>query len=69
MNITTEELEDRAIALLAVADHRRLPWQPGVRGLPEGDPVAMIGYLAELLELDFFLALDPGTDLADPRPL
>jgi hypothetical protein len=67
MNITAEDLGDRAIELLTVADSRGLCWQGGMRGLPD-DPVAMIGYLAELLEVDLFLALDPGTEVGGAPP-
>lgn len=67
MEITRHELDDRAFTLIAMADRMRLPWQRNVAGLAD-DPVAMIGYLAEVLDLDLRLALDPLTDVSVLRP-
>ena len=57
------DLTARAEQLQALADQLGVPWRERAANLPADDPVAAIGLLADVLEIDFHLALDPAADL------
>ncbi|MEM1384596.1 MAG: hypothetical protein AAF713_07770 [Pseudomonadota bacterium] len=63
MPVTIKELEARATVLQAAADKLGIAWRDRAAALPESDPVAMIGLMADVLELDLHLALDPEAPL------
>lgn len=59
MQFTAQDLAARIAVLQAIADERGLPWRRRLRDLPRRDPYAVIGLMAEVLEIDFHSALHP----------